>query len=96
MTKLPCTVGFVNCLLKVPLACLDCRVQVPQFNVSLRKLTVRVILSLTKIEFKLKKKDLATHLRLIAGASPAVLEVDAGAVPLHVAHVGGVLVLLLQ
>ena len=34
----------------------------------------------------------APHLRLIGRTSPAVLEVDAGAVPLHVAHVGGVLV----
>ena len=37
----------------------------------------------------------APHLRLI-GRTSAVLEVDAGAVPLHVAHVGGVLVFLLQ
>ena len=37
----------------------------------------------------------APYLRLI-GRTSAVLEVDAGAVPLHVAHVGGVLVLLLQ
>ena len=53
-----------------------------------------------KNEFKLKKMDLVTqkicsYLRLI-GRTSTVLEVDAGAMPLHVAHVGGVLVLLLQ
>ena len=36
------------------------------------------------------------HLRLVGRGASAVLEVDAGPGFLHVAHVGGVLVLLLQ
>ena len=68
--KITCTVGFINCFLKVPLACLGCRVQDTKVGTSMQcisqkqftKPTVRVILSLSKIEFKLKKMDLVTQI----------------------------------